>query len=139
METRANHVWVGVVTLVLLAALALFIVWLARLNKGDAERIRHLLQAVGRGACQGSRSQLRGRAFGAGQRHRAVGEGPRVRPRADQGARNDVPVLVGTTATIQGSFTGVSTILLDGARRGAPPFTCEGDGLGKTACPEGGR
>ena len=35
METRANHVWVGAVTLVLLALLAAFIVWLARLGQGD--------------------------------------------------------------------------------------------------------
>ena len=41
-------------------------------------------------------------------------------------------MLVGTTATIQASFTGVSTILLDGARKDAPPITCE-----TTACPEG--
>jgi phospholipid/cholesterol/gamma-HCH transport system substrate-binding protein len=43
-----------------------------------------------------------------------------------------VPILVGTTATIQGSFTGVSTITLDGARSGAPPISCE-----TTACTEG--
>src|SRR5690606_23331267 len=43
-----------------------------------------------------------------------------------------VPILQGTTATIQGSFTGVSKIQLDGARRNAPPITCE-----VTACPEG--
>ncbi len=40
-------------------------------------------------------------------------------------------MLVGTTASIQGSFTGVSTVLLDGARSGAPPISCE-----TTACPE---
>ncbi|NNC60475.1 MAG: MCE family protein, partial [Erythrobacter sp.] len=44
----------------------------------------------------------------------------------------DVPVLVGTTATVQSSFTGVSTILLDGARKGRPPITCE-----TTTCVEG--
>jgi phospholipid/cholesterol/gamma-HCH transport system substrate-binding protein len=43
---------------------------------------------------------------------------------------DDVPVLQGTTATILGSFTGVSTIQLDGARPGAPPITKPGrDGL----------
>ncbi|MDT8281040.1 MAG: MlaD family protein, partial [Erythrobacter sp.] len=46
--------------------------------------------------------------------------------------RDDVPMLVGTQATIEASFTGVSTILLDGARKDAPPITCE-----STACPEG--
>ena len=31
METRANHVWVGAVTLALLVALAAFIIWLTGL------------------------------------------------------------------------------------------------------------
>ena len=35
METRANHIWVGVVTLVLLAATAALTMWIARLNRGD--------------------------------------------------------------------------------------------------------
>jgi phospholipid/cholesterol/gamma-HCH transport system substrate-binding protein len=46
--------------------------------------------------------------------------------------KDDVPILVGTQATIQASFTGVSTILLDGARKDAPAITCQ-----TTACPEG--
>jgi ABC-type transporter Mla subunit MlaD len=37
LETRANHLWVGAVTLVLLAALAAFIVWIARLGQGDLD------------------------------------------------------------------------------------------------------
>ena len=35
METRANYTWVGAVTLALLALVAAFIVWIARLNEGD--------------------------------------------------------------------------------------------------------
>jgi phospholipid/cholesterol/gamma-HCH transport system substrate-binding protein len=46
--------------------------------------------------------------------------------------KDDVPILVGTEATIEASFTGVSTILLNGARKGAPEINCE-----TTACPEG--
>ena len=46
--------------------------------------------------------------------------------------KKDVPILVGTEATIQASFTGVSTILLDGARKDNPEITCQ-----TTACPEG--
>jgi phospholipid/cholesterol/gamma-HCH transport system substrate-binding protein len=34
-----------------------------------------------------------------------------------------VPILQGTTATIQGSFTGVSNIQLEGAVKGAPPIS----------------
>ncbi|MDY7098716.1 MAG: MCE family protein, partial [Pseudomonadota bacterium] len=52
----------------------------------------------------------------------------RVRVKVKEG----IPILVGTTATIQSSFTGVSTILLDGARKNQPAITCE-----TTACPEG--
>ena len=37
METRANHLWVGAVTLLLLAALAAFIVWIARLGQGEQD------------------------------------------------------------------------------------------------------
>jgi phospholipid/cholesterol/gamma-HCH transport system substrate-binding protein len=44
--------------------------------------------------------------------------------------QEDVPILRGTTATVLGSFTGVSTIQLDGARAGQPPITAEGrDGV----------
>ena len=37
METRANHVWVGIVTLALLAMLAAAIVWLAQLGRGSTK------------------------------------------------------------------------------------------------------
>ena len=39
METRANHLWVGAVTLALLVALAAAIVWIARLGQGAQKRI----------------------------------------------------------------------------------------------------
>ena len=55
METRANHLWVGVVTLMLLAALAAFIVWLARLGEGA----RAVAQG-GRRAGHGVRAGLAG-------------------------------------------------------------------------------
>jgi phospholipid/cholesterol/gamma-HCH transport system substrate-binding protein len=38
------------------------------------------------------------------------------------GVRKEVPITVGTTATIQGSFTGVADIMLEGAIKGAPPI-----------------
>ena len=38
METRSNHVLVGAVVLILLAVLALFTVWLARLNGGSEKQ-----------------------------------------------------------------------------------------------------
>lgn len=131
METRANHVWVGAVTLVLLAMLAAFIVWLARLGQGDQNEYDIFFKQSVSGLAKGSQVNFAGVPVGQ------VGdivlwdkdpEFVRVRIRV----REEVPVLVGTTATIQSSFTGVSTILLDGARRGRPPITCD-----TTACTEG--
>ena len=37
METRANHIWVGTVTLALLAVLAAFIIWIARLGQTNQQ------------------------------------------------------------------------------------------------------
>ena len=50
----------------------------------------------------------------------------RVRIQIDK----DIPILQGTTASLQGSFTGVTTILLDGAVKNAPAITEPGpDGV----------
>ena len=136
METRANHVWVGAVTLVLLALLAGFIIWLAGLNKGEQNEYDIFFKQSVSGLAKGSEVSFSGVPSGQVTEIQLWPKDPefvRVRVKVDEGT----PVLVGTTATIQGSFTGVSTILLDGARRGAPPLTCEGEGIGKTACPEG--
>lgn len=134
METRANHVWVGVVTLALLAALALFIVWLARLGQGEQNQYDIFFRQSVSGLANGSQVSFAGVPAGQVAEIELWETDPqfvRVRIRVNE----DVPILQGTTATIQGSFTGVSTILLDGARRGQPPITCEGPG--STGCPEG--
>lgn len=131
METRANHVWVGVVTLALLAAVALFFVWLARLGQGSQNEYDIFFQQTVSGLANGSQVSFAGVPVGQVSEIQLWDKDPdfvRVRVRVD----DDVPILVGTTATIQGSFTGGSTILLDGARSGEQPITCE-----TTACPEG--
>ncbi len=136
METRANHVWVGAVTLVLLALIALAVVWLAGLNKGAQNEYDIFFKQSVAGLAKGSEVSFAGVPSGQVSQIVLWDKDPefvRVRVKVDE----TTPILVGTTATIQGSFTGVSTIMLDGARRGAPPITCEGDGVGKTACPEG--
>lgn len=132
METRANHVWVGAVTLALLAALAAFIVWLARFGEGAQNEYDVLFQQSVSGLANGSEVSFAGVPVGQVSEIALSEENPefvRVRLRVNR----DVPILVGTTATIQGSFTGVSTILLDGARAGAPPISCE-----TTACNDEG-
>ena len=131
METRANHVWVGAVTLVLLAALAAFIIWIARLGQGDQSEYDIFYAQSVSGLANGSQVSFAGVPVGqVTEIALAKGNPEFVRVRIK--VKSDVPILVGTQATIQASFTGVSTILLDGARKDNPPITCE-----TTACPEG--
>ena len=131
METRANHVWVGAVTLFLLVALAAFIIWLARLGQGDRNEYDIFFKQSVAGLTNGSEVSFAGVPVGQVSDIQLWDKDPEfVRVRIS--VKEEVPILVGTTATIQGSFTGVSTILLDGARSGAPPISCE-----TTACTEG--
>lgn len=130
METRANYVWVGAVTLFVLAALALFIVWLARWGEGDQKEYDIFFKQSVSGLATGSQVAFSGVPVGQVSEIVLWDKDPEfVRVRIK--VKKEVPILVGTTATIQGSFTGVSTIMLDGARSGAPPITCE-----TTACTE---
>ena len=131
METRANHVWVGLVTLLLLAGLAAFVVWLARLGEGTQNEYDILFKQSVDGLARGSQVSFSGVPVGQVRKIDLWPMDPeyvRVRIRV----KEEVPVLVGTTATVQASFTGVSTILLDGAVKGAPAITCD-----TTACPDG--
>lgn len=131
METRANHVWVGAVTLLLLAMLAAFIIWLARLGQGEQNEYDIFFKQSVSGLAKGSEVNFTGVPVGQVTQIVLWDKDPefvRVRIKVQE----EVPILVGTTATIQSSFTGVSTILLDGARRGRPPISCD-----TTACTEG--
>ncbi|MBI1402659.1 MAG: MCE family protein [Porphyrobacter sp.] len=131
METRANHLWVGAVTLVLLVGLAAFIVWIARLGQGEQDEYDIFYGQSVSGLANGSEVSFAGVPVGQVKEIALAKDNPEfVRVRIK--VKSDVPILVGTQATIQASFTGVSTILLDGARKDNPPITCE-----TTACPEG--
>ena len=131
METRANHVWVGIVTLALLAMLAAAIVWLAQLGQGSTKDYDIFFKQSVDGLARGSQVSFSGVPVGQVKEIELYPEDPEfVRVRIE--VKDEVPILVGTTATIQGSFTGGSTILLEGARSGQPKITCE-----TTACTEG--
>ena len=122
METRANHIWVGAVTLLLLAMAAAFIIWIARLNEGAQNEYDIFFKQSVSGLARGSEVAYAGVPVGKVTRIELWEKDPefvRVRITVDE----DVPILQGTTATIQGSFTGVSTIQMEGAVRGAPPIT----------------
>ena len=133
METRANHVLVGIATIVILAGLAWFIVWLARLDEGSQKEYDIFFEQSVAGLANGSQVSFAGVPVGQVASIQLWEDDPEfVRVRIS--VRDEVPILEGTTATIQGSFTGVSTILLDGARAGAAPLSCEPD---PSVCLEG--
>ncbi|HYD25460.1 MAG TPA: MlaD family protein [Croceibacterium sp.] len=122
METRANYVWVGAVSLLLLALLAAFIVWLAQLGTQDRKDYDIFFEQSVGGLAKGSEVTFQGVPAGQVQEIELWRQDPgfvRVRVSLDE----DIPVLQGTTASISASFTGVSTISLGGAVRGAPAIT----------------
>lgn len=122
METRANHVWVGVVTLALLTLVAAFVIWIARLNEAHQDAYDIFFKQSVDGLAKGSQVTFAGVPAGQIEKIELWPTDPsfvRVRIKVDE----KVPILQGTTATILGSFTGVSTIQLEGAVKGAPPIT----------------
>ncbi|MDP3905815.1 MlaD family protein [Novosphingobium sp.] len=125
METRANHVWVGAVTLLLIALLAAFVIWIARLGQTNQQEYDVFFKQSVDGLSKGSAVNFSGVPVGQVKTIELWKKDPSfVRVRISLG--NDVPVLLGTTASIQSGFTGVSNIQLEGAVRGAPPLTEKG-------------
>jgi phospholipid/cholesterol/gamma-HCH transport system substrate-binding protein len=122
METRSNHILVGSVVLILLLAVAVFTVWLARVSDGGQKVYDIFFKQSVEGLARGSAVSFSGVPVGQVQDIKIWKQDPDfVRVRI--AINDDVPVLLGTTASIQGSFTGVSTLLLEGAKKGAPPIT----------------
>jgi phospholipid/cholesterol/gamma-HCH transport system substrate-binding protein len=136
METRSNHVLVGTVTLLLLAAIMIAAFWFSRLSEGDNMEYDIFFKQSVNGLAKGSSVNYSGVPSGQVEKIELWKRDPsfvKVRISVKEGT----PVLQGTTATISGvGFTGVSEIVLDGAVKGAPPITCpEQNPL--TACPDG--
>lgn len=125
METRANHVWVGAVTLAMIALLAAFIIWIARLGQTNLQEYDVFFKQSVDGLSKGSAVNFSGVPVGQVETIELWKRDPSfVRVRISLG--EDVPVLLGTTAAIQSGFTGVSNIQLEGAVKGAPPLTEKG-------------
>lgn len=135
METRSNHVLVGGIVLVLLALLALFTVWIARLGGSDKKEYDIFFKQAVDGLAKGSAVSYSGVPSGTVEDIALWKPDPQfVRVRIS--IKDDVPVLQGTTATIQGSFTGPSTVQLDGGRKGSPEIKCP-DANPQQECPYG--
>lgn len=129
METRSNHVLVGTVVLILLALLALFTVWLARLGTASEKEYDIFFNQAVDGVAKGSAVTYAGVPSGQVKEIELWKPDPqfvRVRIAIDP----KTPILQGTFATVLGSFTGTSTVSLDGGIRGRPELACAGDGQG---------
>ncbi len=136
METKSNHVLVGLVTVLLLALLAGFAIWLSRYGEGQQVKYDIFFKQSVNGLAKGSSVSFSGVPVGQIETIKLWEPDPefvRVRISID----DKVPVLQGTMATISGiGFTGVSEIQLDGAIKGAPPIICPADNP-RSACPAG--
>ncbi|RZM33289.1 MAG: MCE family protein, partial [Sphingomonas sp.] len=124
METRSNHVLVGAVVLILLAMLALFTVWIARLGGTEEKEYDIFFRQSVDGLARGSAVTFSGVPSGQVKSISLWKNDPQfVRVRIS--VNEETPVLQGTTASISGvGFTGVSQVSLDGARKGAPAVGC---------------
>ena len=113
METRSNQILVGSVVLGLIAALAVFIVWLSQVGDGAEKTYDVFFQQSVEGLAKGSSVTFRGVPVGQIQSINLEPASPQfIRVRIT--VREETPVLQGTTATIRGvGFTGVSQIQLD--------------------------
>lgn len=122
METRSNNVLVGGVVLALLIVTLAFIVWLAGLSGGAANKYDIFFKTSVEGLAKGSTVTFSGVPVGNVEEIALMPQSPEfVRVRIS--VKDDVPILEGTTATLAGvGFTGVSQINLDGAIKGAPPI-----------------
>jgi phospholipid/cholesterol/gamma-HCH transport system substrate-binding protein len=116
METRSNHILVGAVVLGMLVAVVLFVVWLMQAG-GDQDKKYDILfsQAV-EGLAKGSAVTFSGVPVGSVESINLMPETPqfvRIRVSVD----DETPVIVGTTATMKATFTGIASIQLDPPER----------------------
>ncbi len=126
MENRSNQVIVGSVALAMIVGILIMILWLARFSGGDRKEYDILFATSVTGLAIGSPVQFNGVTVGKINEIRLMPERPEnVRIRI--AINDDVPVLNGTTAGIEGvGFTGVSQIQLQGAMHGTAALTTPG-------------
>ncbi|MEY2883570.1 MAG: hypothetical protein RL490_1294 [Pseudomonadota bacterium] len=123
METRSNYAIVGAVVVALTIAMFVAVIWLAQLTGASDQHFDIFFKQSITGLAVGSPVAFNGVPVGKIEQIRLLPETPQfVRVRITIG--EDVPVLKGTTAQVEGvGFTGVSQIQLTGAMQGADHIT----------------
>ena len=106
MDTRSNQVLVGSITLGLLAALVVFVIWLSQVGSGGDKRYDIFFTQSVEGLAKGSSVTFSGVPVGQIESINLVPDSPQfIRVRIN--VNGDTPVLEGSTATIRGvGFTG---------------------------------
>lgn len=126
MERRQSHVVVGAVTLAIVVALLGFVLWLSRYTGEERREFDIFFRQSVSGLAVGSAVTFSGVPVGQVRTIALVPERPEfVRVRIE--VQQDVPILQGTTASLQGvGFTGVTQIQLAGSMAGQQPLSTIG-------------
>jgi phospholipid/cholesterol/gamma-HCH transport system substrate-binding protein len=126
METRSNYAIVGAVVVALVVAMFIAVLWLARFSGADEQKFDIFFKQSITGLAIGSPVAFNGVPVGKIEAIKLLPDTPQyVRVRIS--VAEDVPVLKGTTAAVEGvGFTGVSQIALAGAMQGAEPISAPG-------------
>lgn len=122
METRSNQVLVGGVVLAIIAAIALFLVWITGLSSAGVKSYDIFFKQSVDGLAKGTAVTFSGVPSGQVSEIALWKNDPQfVRVRIQ--VKEDTPVVQGTVATLSSvGFTGVSQVSLNGAQKGAPPI-----------------
>jgi phospholipid/cholesterol/gamma-HCH transport system substrate-binding protein len=126
METRSNYAIVGAVVVAITAAMFAAVIWLAQFSGADDQHFDIFFKQAITGLAVGSPVAFNGVPVGKVEQVKLLPDTPQfVRVRIS--IAEDVPVLKGTTAAVEGvGFTGVSQISLSGAMQGAEKITRRG-------------
>ena len=126
METRSNYAIVGAVVVALVVALFVAVIWLAGFSGASDQKFDIFFKQSITGLAVGSPVAFNGVPVGKIEAIKLLPDTPQyVRVRIT--VAEDVPVLKGTTAAVEGvGFTGVSQISLEGAMQGAERITAPG-------------
>lgn len=126
METKANHVLIGAFVLALIGALFVFVLWIAKIDRGNAKEYDIFFQDSVTGLDVGSDVRFNGVPIGQVKQIALFPDDPRkVRVRIS--ITSEAPILEDTTAKLEPlGVTGLVIVQLSGNMVGAQPLTKKG-------------